>query len=864
MSGQAGPKKKKARTDTTNGGKYISSSGIAKESNNGRISKAILESPLNQSLFTSENISKLREEHATSGPYTHTVIENLCEESRMRLIHDEMTHNMKANFKETDLFKVFQTGELGALDDSLVDAMPNLLALRTALYSPEFRKIVQDITGCDELTDRIDCSANAYANGCHLLCHDDVIGTRRVSYIIYLTDPDDPWTAEDGGAVELYPLDEASVVSTTPHNPRGEAFNQKSAILHASQLPIPPVPVAVTAGGAHHATQLPVISATISTTMTPRPGSGRKATARHAEQFPDPPAADSIKGSATRHATQLAACPSNAAAAAAVSSAGKGAKSVTRHAEQLATLVQGVPTAVPTRVILPTFNSMLFFTVQPGRSYHSVQEVFSRSKPRISISGWYHGAAPPLGADRSSLQQIMTTGDDKRPFAPMPPSMLIPVQTEQTKQKTKEKKSKDSKQAEAESEVLLPEKDREYLSQWVNKRYLNTQALAEINEQFIQESSLQLTDFLAESLFARLMPALVMADHSQGVGHGRPQLDYIKGTSKRWQLQGPPHKRRYLQYLPPTLDTDLAASGAGAGANDAGNDDAEQAGILLNSVRTELFESAAFGRFLAAVTSLRPVGFRGEVRRFRAGLDYTVAHFGVLTKQSRLDATLCFVNDDKAAADDIVSKRQTQCDQQRQSATCKSDSKKPKLVVAATSSKGGGVDQEDEEEDDDYDAVWEGGDVGAFECFIEADEDPENAEAAEVYRTTSANPSEKVAKDQQQQGQKLKLKAKSTGSAEEEEAEEEAEEEEEDDDDDDDDGGAGDPSTSLLSVSAANNCLSLVLRDEGIMKFVKYVSANAPGSRWDVALEYEIEQDEEEEDGSSSDSGSMGVRMEEA
>lgn len=42
--------------------------------------------------------------------------------------------------------------------------------------------------------------------GGHLLNHDDVIGTRAVSFIIYLTDPDEAWTAEDGGALELYPL----------------------------------------------------------------------------------------------------------------------------------------------------------------------------------------------------------------------------------------------------------------------------------------------------------------------------------------------------------------------------------------------------------------------------------------------------------------------------------------------------------------------------------------------------------------------------------------------------------------------------------------------------------------------------------
>lgn len=55
-----------------------------------------------------------------------------------------------------------------------------------------------------------------------------------------------------------------------------------------------------------------------------------------------------------------------------------------------------------------------------------------------------------------------------------------------------------------------------------------------------------------------------------------------------------------------------------------------------------------------------------------------------------------------------------------------------------------------------------------------------------------------------------------------------------------DDEEEGDASTSLLSVSACNNTLSLVMRDEGVMRFVKYVSAAAPGSRWDVAVEYEI------------------------
>lgn len=163
-----------------------------------------LTSPIRSSLYG--EASTLRTRHDSNQPYTHIVLENLCDSERMRRIHEEAKNNMTATFKETDLFKVFQTPELATLDGSS-EKMAHLLSLRSALYSAEFREFVREITGCDELTDRVDCSANAYTNGCHLLCHDDVIGTRRVSYIIYLTDPDEPWLEEDGGALELYPLD---------------------------------------------------------------------------------------------------------------------------------------------------------------------------------------------------------------------------------------------------------------------------------------------------------------------------------------------------------------------------------------------------------------------------------------------------------------------------------------------------------------------------------------------------------------------------------------------------------------------------------------------------------------------------------
>ena len=39
----------------------------------------------------------------------------------------------------------------------------------------------------------------------HLRCHDDVIATRKLTFVLYLADPDDtPWKSIEGGGMEYY------------------------------------------------------------------------------------------------------------------------------------------------------------------------------------------------------------------------------------------------------------------------------------------------------------------------------------------------------------------------------------------------------------------------------------------------------------------------------------------------------------------------------------------------------------------------------------------------------------------------------------------------------------------------------------
>ena len=172
--------------------------------------------------------------------------------------------------------QVNQTGDLASLSyltEQQVALLPNLIKLRDALYSSKFREFLRAVTGCGPLSGvKQDMSVNTYRKGCHLLNHDDVIGTRRVSYILYMPLPHCRlWQREWGGALELYPVRENA----------------------------------------------------------------------HGVLEPEP---------------------------------------------------------VPAKSISPSWNQFVFFEVQPGRSFHSVEEVVVGEDEdgwqRLSISGWFHAAQP--------------------------------------------------------------------------------------------------------------------------------------------------------------------------------------------------------------------------------------------------------------------------------------------------------------------------------------------------------------------------------------------------------------------------------------------------------------------------------------
>ncbi|KAJ3057144.1 hypothetical protein HK097_000072 [Rhizophlyctis rosea] len=512
-------------------------------------------------LLAPETRSSLGKLFADSKPYLHCRIDRLIDDALLRKVRAEIAAALHFTVKETDIYKVFQTGDLANLDGlpaSELAQLRSLFRLRNSLYSPDFRQFISDVTGCGSLSgSKTDMSINTYMNGCHLLNHDDVIGTRRVSYILYLTDPDEPWDPKNGGALELYPV-----------------------------------------------------------------------------------------------------------------------------------VKKGIPDVAPTVVIPPQWNQFVMFTVQPGHSFHSVEEVVV-DKARLSISGWFHipqEGEPGYDEERddgeapSSLEQLQAEADDALPFV----AYEEPV----------------------DDAVMggLSEDDILSLKDYINPTYLNAKTLEQVSQRFLEDSSIQLVDFLSKEFVTTVQSATLSADKADNLTlHQMPP--HGTGLRGQWKVQGPPHKHRYLVLDPSTTPSDPTL---------------DPTSTHFQTLHT-LFSSPSFRRFLTRLTHLHLLSHRGRARRFRPGLDYTLA----TTNSSRqvLDATLCLAT-----------------------TTSKHDS-----------------------------TLWASDEVGGYDCYMapnDGEEDPA------VYKQVE-------------------------------------------------DEGA------LLTVSAGWNVLNLVVRDVGLLNFIKYVSAGAPGSRWD-------------------------------
>ncbi|KAJ5425056.1 hypothetical protein N7465_000126 [Penicillium sp. CMV-2018d] len=614
-------------------------------------------------LFDTAEQQKYTGEYAKSSPYLHGVIHPLIEPTLLRSVRDEIETQVSFTEKETDIYKIFQSGDLAnldGLDDSSLSKLPSVLKLRDAMYSARFREYLSSVTGSGKLSgQKTDMAINIYTEGCHLLCHDDVIGSRRLSYILYLTDPDTPWQAEWGGALRLFP-------TTTEKDAKGEDV-----------------------------------------------------------KIPSPDYSLSIP---------------------------------------------------------PAFNQLSFFTVQPGESFHDVEEVYhpregedkTKKRVRMAISGWFHipqegedgyeeGLEEKL-AERSSLAQLQGRGDIYDLPQPQPVSWEEP-----------EVEGKGKGKVEEHNEDEFTESDLAFLLQYIAPSYLTPDIAEEMSDAFSAESSLSLERFLSDKFGSRVS-AYIEEQERQALPASAAEIQAQRG----WTVARPPHKHRYLYQH-------------ASGEKDTENPIQE----LLNV----LFPSQPFRKWLGLVTGVDHLTSHNLLaRRFRRGADYTLAS-AYEGEEPRLEFTLCLTPSTGWEKQEEEEEEDEDENEDGEANGSSSKASKPK-------------------EQTNDDAV-EGPALGGYEIYMAGDddedddeeEDAENADQVLGRKKTKADPAV----------------YRSAGA-------------------DEDDG-------ILFSTQAGWNRLSIVLRDSGTLKFVKYVSAAAKGDRWDITGEIGVEFEEEDEDEEEGDEG---------
>ncbi|KAG5921156.1 hypothetical protein E4U61_007089 [Claviceps capensis] len=432
-------------------------------------------------LFDTSVRDAYTKEYASSAPYKHAVIHELVDDTLLRSVRDEVCNNLQYTLKETDIYKIHQSGDLAnidGLDAELVAKVPSLLALRDALYSETFRNYVSDITGCGPLSaKKTDMAVNVYSPGCFLLCHDDVIGSRRVSYILYLTDPDMPWQPEWGGALRLFPVQEKK--------------NKDGEVAH-------------------------------------------------------------------------------------------------------------VPLPDPVKVIPPAWNQLSFFAVQPGESFHDVEEVYhaetqeqlkkDRGRVRIAISGWFH--IPQHGEDgyiegeeeknaqNSSLMQLR--GNPAQFDVPQVQPVAI---------------SDPSSHQQGDFEAG----DLEFLLRYISAPYLTPDVMEQIADQLEQDSTITLPDILSKAFIERLKAYIENAET-------KPLPENTAGIeeSTAWKVAQPPHKHRFLYQLSEDVRTSRDIT-------------------PLTELLDTLLPSPQFRKWLQIATRCTLTSQHVMARRFRRGGDYTLA-----------------------------------------------------------------------------------------------------------------------------------------------------------------------------------------------------------------------------------------------
>lgn len=614
-------------------------------------------------VFEPSFTSQIKQSIIDSQPYRWGTIKNLIDDDLLRNVRKEIMSEIEFTRKETDIYKIFQSGDLAnlsAMPDELLQRLPSVYKLRSAIYSDTFRNFMSEVTGCGDLSGvKADLSIQLYTKGCHLLTHDDVIGSRRVSFILYMPDPDTKWKSHYGGGLQLFD-------SLVPNVPKSDVHSK----------------------------------------------------------------------------------------------------------------------------LVPEFNQIAFFQVQPGLSFHAVEEV-KVDRQRLSLQGWFH--IPQKG------EKGFIPGEQERTERK---STLQQLESKELREYDfpKLKLSKISKPVSVQDSSLTA-LDIDYLSKFINPSLLTVESITKLSNIFNEESVVDILSFLNkdyESIFRKQMKNVEMNEFPP-----MPTSEEAVSLQYPWKLAMPSHKQRYM-YMDGTEREDISSPESIAVINQA-EDTSNNSNFKLtaevlrlknqitdaeyeqsisenpNSVRNleisaklcdlgSMLKSRSFRKWLTEITKLKLMKQQAIVRRFRPGSDFILATKN--TKDEDDDTT------DSSAdfMDGLL-----------------------EATLNLTPTQG-----------------WESGEWGGYELCLIDDEEDDAKKKKPIAVPTKMGKSESGVELNEDEAAIYRT---------------------------------ADQDSVVYEGQASWNKFSLMFRDPSVLKFVKYVSFEAPGSRWDINCSWKcVDQNAEEDD----------------
>jgi prolyl 3-hydroxylase /prolyl 3,4-dihydroxylase len=182
------------------------------------------------------------------------------------------------------------------------------------------------------------------------------------------------------------------------------------------------------------------------------------------------------------------------------------------------------------------------------------------------------------------------------------------------------------------ADLNLSQEHLSLLSEFINPVYLlQPRLIRTLSLRFQEEGSLELHSFLNGALAEKLKKALLQADFRDGIGDPERQgriPAHAVGVNDFWELKGPPSRYRYLTLKPqPESTVEYVFPRSEQTSPDQ----------IIRSLSEELFKSNAFRAWLMMFTTFLPISYDVEARRFRPGLDYTLA---TSDRDTQLDVVL--------------------------------------------------------------------------------------------------------------------------------------------------------------------------------------------------------------------------------